>query len=521
MDLPEPIIGTSRVLRLSAQTALPLGERRKLPGLRAEDMFWQEGTATLIIRRPLVLEQIITHGCRQSKTTPVSAPGEGETVEVQYFGADAAVEVAVDQPEQHFQIDSGTLIELGTAEMTGQTLARLQLQAGERFVVRAEIGSQWLIDAVESDRDNVADWSVVTGEDKVRQLVVRLKRAASALQPVQLSIKGHRAVTLGARVPGTELPIVRFRGAAGQQLLAVRAADGSEMETLNAGELSRRDPANLAPSEAAIFPEPPTGLVFAVDANLARLSLWLATRQPSYAGEIAVDAAVQDKTLHQTFIFRCNPQGARVERLLINFSHASRVPLHWSLVGGNAGQIIARRLTLDQNDASGAGGESWELTLRLPRSGPFEVRATRTLPLTNNLPLSLAALPEATSQQGSVSIRAVGETGLVIKNRRLKPTPPELLPPDKYQTVRAAYRYEPSRDAVAEPAVTLSPAASWQETSGAWAWDCRLIRAMAFLEVLTIWPLTKFKPSAGRASIATCRSRLRCAACGSKIGPST
>ena len=119
-------------------------------------------------------------------------------------------------------------------------------------------------------------------------------------------------------------------------------------------------------------------------------------------------------------------------------------------------------------------GEVWELALRLPRTGPFEVRAARSVPLTNDLPVSLAALPEATSQLGTLSIRALGETGLVIHNRRLKPTPAELLSPEKYQTVRAAYRFEPSRDAVAEPAITLSPAASWQQTAGAWAWACSL-----------------------------------------------
>ncbi len=474
LDLPEPLLGTGRVLHLSAQAPLPLGERRRLPGIRPEDMFWQEGTATLVVPRPLVLEQIATLGCRQSKTATLAAPAGGETVEVQYFGSDAALDVVVDQPDQRFQVDCGTLVELGAAEMTGQAMARLQLAQGERFVVRAEVGSQWLIDSVESDAENVADWGIVPADDKSPQLVIRLKHAVTPRRPTQLYLKGHRATTLGERIPGPQLPMVRFRGQSGIQLLSVRAPEAYDLQSLHADELNRRDPARLSPLEAAVFPEAPSGLVFAIDASLARLSLWLANRKPSYAGEIVIDAAAQGKTLHQTFTFRCTPQGSRVDRLLVNFSHVGKQTLHWSLVGGNSGQLTARRLTEDNEAARGAGGESWEVSLRLPRPGPFEVRAMRSVPLTNNLPVALAALPESTSQQGTLSIRAVGETGLVIHNRRLKPTPAELLPPEKYQTVRAAFRYEPSRDMTTEPALILSPAASWQETCGAWAWKSAL-----------------------------------------------
>ena len=126
--------------------------------------------------------------------------------------------------------------------------------------------NQWLIDAVESEHDNVADWSVFTGDDKVRQLVIRLKRSASVRRPTQLFIKGHRATTVGTEITG-RAPTGAFRTSAGQRLLAVRRLDGNDLETLNAGELSRRDPANLAAAEAGLFPEPPTGLVFAIDAT--------------------------------------------------------------------------------------------------------------------------------------------------------------------------------------------------------------------------------------------------------------
>ena len=310
LDFPEPISGTGRTLHLVAQAAWPLGERKRLPGIRAEDIFWQEGTATLLVPRPLVLEQIVTHGCRQSKAATLAAPGSGDTVELQYFGADATVDVRVDQPDQRLKIDCGTLVDLGAAEMTAQAVARLQVAQGDRFLVRAELGSQWLIDSVESESDNVADWGVTSVDDKSRQLVIRLKHAITPRRPVRLYLKGHRATAVGERIDGPALPMVRFHGPSGVQLLSVRAPESYELQTLHADELSRRDPTRLSVAEAAVFTEAPSGLLFSVDAGLSRLVVWLANRRPSYAGEIAVDVAVQGKTLNQTFIFRCTPQGS-------------------------------------------------------------------------------------------------------------------------------------------------------------------------------------------------------------------
>ena len=120
----------------------------------------------------------------------------------------------------------------------------------------------------------------------------------------------------------------------------------------------------------------------------------------------------------------------------------------------------------------GADVEVWEVNLRAPRAGPFEIRAVCTIPFEPNLPLPLPSLPDATSQRGTITIRAQGETGLAIKNTRLKAIPAEPAVGERYSTTRAVYRYEPGRDAPAgESMLTLSPAPSGQETSGAWAWS--------------------------------------------------
>ena len=122
-------------------------------------------------------------------------------------------------------------------------------------------------------------------------------------------------------------------------------------------------------------------------------------------------------------------------------SPARTEPLRFSLAGGSGGQISARRLPIENYTASGAapGGEVWEVSLRLPRTGPFEIRGLRTVPLEGKTPLVLASLPEATSVRGTVAVRALGETSVTIDNQRLKPIPAEPAQSAAYQSARARF----------------------------------------------------------------------------------
>ena len=59
---------------------------------------------------------------------------------------------------------------------------------------------------------------------------------------------------------------------------------------------------------------------------------------------------------------------------------------------------------------------------------------------------SLASLPEATEQRGTVVIRSVRTGGVSVENRRLKAILPEPPPAGEEQTIRGAYRYDPMQD---------------------------------------------------------------------------
>jgi len=68
IELPDPVLGEGRKLRLSARGELVRGTAWRLPALRPNGLFWQEGQATIRVLAPLTITQLATNRCRQTGT---------------------------------------------------------------------------------------------------------------------------------------------------------------------------------------------------------------------------------------------------------------------------------------------------------------------------------------------------------------------------------------------------------------------------------------------------------------------
>ncbi|HTU25170.1 MAG TPA: hypothetical protein VMF30_07220 [Pirellulales bacterium] len=516
LDLPDPIAGAGRTIRLSALAAVDENQSWHLPRVIVDGMAWLEGSLVLVVPKPLVLDRIAPTDCRQLKTSPLAAPLSGESLEFQCFHDDASIDVVLTRPAENLHVDSGSLIDMGTAGIYCRTVADVSLRQNEQFTITADLGPKWMIDTVEGgDPAAIADWHVDSGAASgTHQLVIALRQSVSPRQPLTLLVSGHRAAVpadgLDSELGLSQLEMLHFLQADfGRHWMAIRAADGHELRIKGASELARIDPKQLTAAESRLFAEPPSGLVFAVDATAARLEVATVPRKPTYAGEINVDVIADGKTLTETYTLRCSSPSARVDRLLFFCSHPRPEPLRFSLAGAGGGQIAARRLSPDEHSANHLtkAGEAWELTLRPPRSGPFEIRAVRSLAFKGLLPLSLAALPEASTQRGSLTVRALGETGVDIDvdDHRLRPIPAELAEGELYPTTRGAYRYEPDepiRDAAsALPAISIRPTSAPAAEAGAWAWRSTLESRYALRDA-TVHEAAWYVQTAGRARLS-------------------
>jgi hypothetical protein len=479
LQFPEPIVGTGRVLNLRAMAPLVSGKVWRLPALRPQGMSWQEGTAELLIPNAFTLEQLVTDGCRQSRISALPAPLAGESIEIQYYRSGGTIDVLVAPSRERLKLDSGTLVEVGTGEITSVAAVQLGLALGQRRAVQFDVYPGWIIDAVEHQETNrPANWELEESSSERNVLKVRLEDPITSGSPRRLLIRGHRPLPGEGAFDARQLEMLSFDTLQrGTSLICVRAGEGSELRWTGSEDLSRLDPLKLSPDEVTLFAQPPSGLVFSQDAAFAQAAVALLRRKPSYTASILIDAAVQKNVLTETYTIGCAPEAARVERLLVHLSDRRDAPLEWSLAGGTSGQFSARRISAAEQAqvALPPGGEAWELNLQLVRPGAFELRGTRSVPFTAEMPIALASVADAATQRGRLAIRALGNAGLSIKNRRLKPVPAELLDADRFQTARATYHFQPARDDLGpEPAVSIAPAPPAQAESGAWVWNNQL-----------------------------------------------
>ena len=525
LDLPEAIQGAGRVLYLEALAPLKTDQRWRLPAIRPQGMFWQQGSATLLVPAPLLVQQLVPVRSRQSKTTPLSAPREGESIELQYFAPDATVDVVLSRRRAPLEMRCGTAVELGGSEMTGRVVADFSVAEGERFQLEAEVARHWIIDSVESDPpEAMDDWNVEEkaegGRRKVeggrrtdslkanpfplppspfRVLTIRLAKAICPSRPVRMTIAGRRLHSPLGRAIGMEnLVLLRFHAPpGGRRLVAISAVEPYQLKLEGAGVTSQGagagrytpgallpmpysalDPRSLDDAELALFAEPPRDLLLEHDARAALLRVSLEARKPSYSVTIGVEATVVGGELIESYRLACVPESARVDRVLVHFFRRRRAPPRWTLGADDEGQLTARRLSAAEQTAArlSTEGETWEITLRRPRSVKFEIRTTRTEKLTQRQPINLVSAPEATPQLATLVVRSSGCSAARIDNRRLLPIPAETIPDEQYTTARATYRYDPLSHVLSDPAaaITIAPGEKGAAGPGGWIWSCQL-----------------------------------------------
>jgi hypothetical protein len=492
LELPEPLEGTNRLVEVHALAPLQTGVRWRLPAIRPGGVFWQEGEAVLWIRAPLRLEQLVPIEAEQSwKIEPTRAPYAGERVKLQHFGPDATAEIVLSRPEAPVQLNSALLVEAGGRGMAAQLMADVWVAGhgrdaliAERFQLEADVARHWAIDSIESEpKEALADWSV-KDEGARSKLTVQLSKSLperlADTPPLRLAIAARRLRSpVGSTLGIDDVAPLRFRDVdGGRRLIGLRAREPYEVKLTGGETLTRVDPRSLDAATLALFPEPPRGLVFERDASASDLRVSVEPQEPGYSARIRVEATVSGDSLVESYELGCVPEaGRRVERVLVRFSPRRTAPLRWTPGAQDESHWTMRRLSPTGQTATDevSDNETWEIQLRPPKSVPFEISATRTTQLTEKGVVSLASVPEAREQRGTVVVCSTGKA-VRIENNRLKPIPADAVSAGQENTARAAFRYDPARDVAGGSEATLGIRRLRREDAppSAWAWSCHL-----------------------------------------------
>jgi hypothetical protein len=379
LDLSEqPIHGTNRIVQLGLLAPLPADGRWRLPCVRPEGLFWQGGSATLIVQSPLSLGRLQLAGCRQVNATPLPAPLAGDSIELQYFTPQPDVELEIAPRKERLQWAAGMSVTLSATEVKSQTVTELRASQGNRFELEAKVPRPWIVDSVESiPAGGIEDWSIEDSTAQARKLTVRLRKSVQAQRSVRLLMTGRRRSSpLGESLSVDNLQMVDLQDAQPtRRLLSVRTAGPYDLKITCTEEVTRLDPQRLDEADADLFREPPAEIFFAIDAAAADWKVRLSSRAPQFHADVAVQASIRDDLLTETYSIRCTPESSGLEDVLVHISQAREGRPNWSLAGEGESSLTARPLSVAEQRAAGFGeeGETWAITFRRPRTAAREV----------------------------------------------------------------------------------------------------------------------------------------------------
>ena len=471
LELPEPVLGVDRLVRLRAVAPIKMASGWKLPCVAAEGVLWLEGGATLEVPSPLALEDLVVASGRQTKVAPMPAQDEGEAIQIQYFGPNAKVQAVVRPREGEITVAQGTTVKLGPATASAVQVADFESTGRPRFVLEMETSSYWTIDLIETDPPDLIEEWAITGN---RVIQLRLREALTPERPFGVTVRGHnRGVRRSNLLDGDDLRFAVFRDVkATRSLVVVGAESPYQVQLAGDAELTRVASSELTEQERERLTWPTHGVAY-VDGPVADgLTVALRDAPLSYAADIRIQSDVGGTKVDHTFRIRCTPKSSSVDRLLIHFSEPSAEDLRWQLGEDKESRPIARRMTPEEQQQAGVhGGETWEVALPNRQEAQFELVARRSEPFEAELSIPLVSLAGASPQVGTVTIRSLEAIPIIVKQVKLKPVPPAPTSPRDYATTHGVFRYEPSQ----EGRVSIVRRAPDTQRRRAWIWSCRLV----------------------------------------------
>ena len=434
--------------------------------LQSPQYFWMETKADLFVKEPLIVYALEPDQAVQTQLNdiPVGMDHlEGTRYSFQYFTPDSriAVKMAFDSPG--LMVKTGTLILWEEEQITGtMTLDLTPLrQNSQKVELRVQPG--WSIDheSLESvTKESLHFWE----NEATNSLFLFLQK------PTQLKLVGTRAnlnlveLPLGdlqpvhvyfseqSRTIGKSGPGASSDSGTGRHLIALTANEPNHLKPVGITEqipalLSNGDPEvrRYFLSEVDLT----AASTFVLDANSRTIPIRLEHQKLRFDSEIVCLMTLQDQELIQTCTFSCFPSGTRIDGLYVHWTQDSSVPWTWTIRGGNQvlnSRILSEQERLAANLSTPLGGIVEEVRLEASRSDSFQLEANRQVVLDQPTPVPLPMLCESMLNPVEVIIDSPYSTNVEIVNAGLKSIPVPAPPKNEYQTIRAAFRYDPLRD---------------------------------------------------------------------------
>jgi hypothetical protein len=445
IQLPSTENATSATVRVTAWCPLRTGVRWRLPNLRARNVEWRDGQVELLVTAPLGLTQVFAmSGMRQTRVGELAAPKSGESLTFDCHAADASLELRLDRQSPQLRTVSGNVVEIGPRETTSRTVCDLEVTAGESFTLAGEIAPGWLIDDISSvPDDQVREFA--RDEENNQRMIVHLKQALKPGAPLRLTINARRVNLRNGESAALEMfePIRWERATSRRRFFSLRSSGDQRWRLVHGEDLPAVRREQLTAAERELLTVTSEETLIRLDHQPSTAELVVEPRPLVFRAEPRIEFHLGPDALAENYAIQCVPEQGAIDTFLVRFSSRRDTPVKWTCEAAIPVAATAERVDSPSHDAS--TGETWQVRLWPPQTGPFQLRAERRTKIEGRAALGLVEVPGATTKQATARIRA--ERDVQFQVDASGPQPVVFRDDDASPPLRAEYRYDPVRDA--------------------------------------------------------------------------
>ena len=480
----------------------PLRENQRwmLPRVRvtSSDIFWMENRCGVSVYPPLRTRNLFSHRAVQVTPRSVFEWSERELYVFQFFQDDAQIELDVVYSTPLVSISSATQLYWSDNEISGTVYLECSVTEGERFTFSCPVSEHWIIDSVSAypqsgaipiEGDLSLPWDVL--DDGTQTLSVQLNRPLQPRRSVMLQLTCrfiNSSQTQFRLADLSPLVLSHWHGeshhiAVQQDLTASQLKFDREASTFNVPQTLTIGGNSLTPM----------GNVYPLNSRTQDIRFDLERMRPNYSAVISGNIYVGNDTMTSTFRIHCTPTDSSMSRVFIHFTPTGEEHTHeqwdWSLIDSDStrtfrvfrsspADVKALLLASEQQNWGDEldSGELWEIRFDESQTTPFELSAVSFIPLADSISIPFASVPLASAQKGELTIESPQHFDYQITGARLDSIPTAPAVWDRYQHVRAAFRYDPAeelRRSQRSP-LLLQRLTSEEQIDTAWVWSLRL-----------------------------------------------
>lgn len=162
----EPVI-------IRGHASVTLDHAWRLPTIAVDDRQWVDGTQTLRVERPLLVERLEINDGRLSRAALLSGASSGEVYEAQCFGPRTQIEATFSTRRTPYRVKWACQAQASRRSLTAVVTANIEATIGGITAWQTELGPNWnVVGVVDRRTDQAVDWHVQRQTGPSPRLVV-------------------------------------------------------------------------------------------------------------------------------------------------------------------------------------------------------------------------------------------------------------------------------------------------------------------------------------------------------------